>query len=62
MEILTRMDLALAYVEDNLTDEIDREVLARIACCSALPKECPTFQNRTAGSYVTRNKKICEKL
>ena len=35
MDLLTRMDLALVYVEDNLTGEIDQEVLARIACCSA---------------------------
>ena len=34
MDLLTRMDLALAYVENNLTGEIDQEVLARIACCS----------------------------
>ena len=29
------MSLALAYVEDNLTDEIDHEKLAQIACCSS---------------------------
>jgi len=29
------MGLALAYVEDNLTSEINQDVLARIACCSA---------------------------
>jgi AraC family transcriptional regulator len=29
------MSLALAYVEDNLTGEIDQEALARIACCSS---------------------------
>jgi AraC family transcriptional regulator len=35
LDLLTRMDLALAYVEENLADEIDQEVLARIACCPA---------------------------
>ncbi|SHI16340.1 transcriptional regulator, AraC family [Sporobacter termitidis DSM 10068] len=35
MDLLTRMSLALAYVEDNLTGEIDQEALARIACCSS---------------------------
>lgn len=35
MDLLTRMDLALAYVEDNLAGEIDQEALSRIACCSA---------------------------
>jgi len=29
------MNNALAYVEDNLTGEIDHETLARIACCSS---------------------------
>jgi len=29
------MNAALAYVEDNLTGEIDYETLARIACCSS---------------------------
>lgn len=35
MDLLTRMSLAIAYVEDNLTGEINQEELARIACCSA---------------------------
>ena len=35
MDLITRMSLALAYVEDNLTGEINQEALARIACCSA---------------------------
>lgn len=34
MDILTRMSLAISYVENNLTGEIDQEALARIACCS----------------------------
>ena len=29
------MSLALSYVEDHLAGEIDQEVLAKIACCSA---------------------------
>lgn len=35
MDLVTRMSLALAYVEDHLTGEINQESLARIACCSA---------------------------
>ena len=35
MDLVTRMSLALAYVEDNLIGEINQEALARIACCSA---------------------------
>ena len=35
MDLLTRLSLAVAYVEDHLTGEIDPEALARIACCSA---------------------------
>jgi AraC family transcriptional regulator len=31
---MTRMGLALAYVEDNLAGEINQETLAQIACCS----------------------------
>ena len=34
MDLLTRLRLALSYVEDNLTGEIDPEALAQIACCS----------------------------
>ena len=35
MDWLARMNLALAYVENNLTDKIDYDSLAQIACCSA---------------------------
>ena len=35
MDLITRMSLALSYVEDTLTGEINQEELARIACCSA---------------------------
>ncbi len=34
MDLMTRMSLALAYVEDHLTGEIDQDTLAQIACCS----------------------------
>jgi len=35
MDWLTRMNAAIAYVEENLHGEIDHNELARIACCSA---------------------------
>jgi len=35
MDWLTRMNAAIAYVEENLTGEIDYETMARIACCSS---------------------------
>ena len=35
MDWLTRMNAAIAYIERNLDSEIDREELARIACCSS---------------------------
>ena len=35
MDLLTRLNRALAYVEENLTGEINHETLARIACCSS---------------------------
>lgn len=35
LDALTRMSQALAYVEDNLTGEIDQKVLAHIAGCSS---------------------------
>lgn len=35
MDLVNRMSMALAYVEDNLTGEINQEALARIACCSS---------------------------
>ena len=35
MDLMTRMSLGLAYVEENLTGEINPEKLARIAGCSA---------------------------
>ena len=34
MDLLSRMSLALTYVEENLAGDIDPETLARIACCS----------------------------
>lgn len=34
MDLMTRMSLALAYVENNLTGEINQETLVQIACCS----------------------------
>lgn len=35
MDLLSRMNKALAYVEANLAGEISNEILAGIACCSA---------------------------
>ncbi|MDD4125059.1 MAG: effector binding domain-containing protein [Eubacteriales bacterium] len=35
MDLLSRMSLAIAYVEESLTDEIDQAKLAQIACCSS---------------------------
>ena len=35
MDLLTRMGQALAYVEENLLNGIDHEMLAKIACCSS---------------------------
>ena len=35
LDLMTRMSLTLAYVEENLTGEIDPEKLAQIAGCSA---------------------------
>ena len=35
MDWLTRMNAALAYVEENLDGEISHEELAKIACCSS---------------------------
>ncbi|WP_409340648.1 GyrI-like domain-containing protein [Paenibacillus sp. MBLB4367] len=34
MDLLKSMNGALAYVEENLTDEIDFKEVARLACCS----------------------------
>ena len=46
MDWLTRMKAALAYIEDNLTDEIDHDVLAKIACCSS-------YNFRRTFSFIT---------
>jgi AraC family transcriptional regulator len=35
MEWITKMNQAINYIEDHLTEEIDLEQLAKIACCSA---------------------------
>jgi len=35
MDWLTRMNAAIAYVEENLTGTVDYEKMAKIACCSA---------------------------
>ncbi|HEX3032934.1 MAG TPA: AraC family transcriptional regulator [Bacillota bacterium] len=34
MDSLQRMNQALAYIEENLTNDIDIKVVARLACCS----------------------------
>jgi len=34
MDLLERVNGALHYIEENLTDEIDFQEVARIACCS----------------------------
>ncbi len=35
MDWLKRMNQALEYVENNLTNEIDMKVVAQKACCSS---------------------------
>lgn len=35
MEWIDRLNSAIEYIEEHLTDEIDYEQLGRIACCSA---------------------------
>ena len=35
LDVLSRMSLAVEYVEENLTGEINHETLAQIACCSS---------------------------
>ncbi len=35
MEWIDRLNSAISYIEDNLTESIDNEELGRIACCSA---------------------------
>lgn len=35
MDWLTKMNSALDYIEENLTDEIDLNVVCRKACCSS---------------------------
>ena len=34
MDLIDRLNLALKYIEDNLTDEINMEEAAKKACCS----------------------------
>ncbi|QUI24039.1 AraC family transcriptional regulator [Vallitalea pronyensis] len=34
MDWLTRMNHALEYIEENLTEEIDKQHIAKLACCS----------------------------
>lgn len=35
MEWIDRLNSAIRYMEEHLTDEIDYEQLGRIACCSS---------------------------
>lgn len=35
MEWIERLNKAIGYIEDNLTEKVDYEELARIACCSS---------------------------
>jgi len=46
LDWLTRMKAALAYIEENLTDEIDHAVIAKIACCSS-------YNFRRTFSFIT---------
>ena len=34
MDSLTRMNNAMAYIEEHLTDDIDYSEVSKIACCS----------------------------
>jgi AraC family transcriptional regulator len=34
MDLLQRMNSALSYIEENLTNEIDLKTVTRVACCS----------------------------
>lgn len=58
MDLLTRMSLALAYVEENLTEEIDQEALARIACCSSynLYRMFSFITNISLTEYIRRRR------
>ena len=59
MDFLARMNLALAYVEENLKDGIDHEALARIACCSSYSfHRMFSFMTDTSFSEYVRRRKL----
>ena len=54
MDWLTRMNSALAYVEENLSSEIDYEKIAKIACCS-------TYNFHRMFSFVSSSRFLTKK-
>ena len=58
MEWSARMNAALDYIEENLSDEIDIEEAAKIACCSTFHfrRMFYAFAGVTAAEYVRRRR------
>lgn len=58
MDALKQMNLAMNYIEANLTDEIDFEKVARLACCSEyhFKRMFSFLSGFTLSEYIRRRK------
>ncbi|MFG6358113.1 MAG: AraC family transcriptional regulator, partial [Acetatifactor sp.] len=58
MEWVHRLNQSMHYIEEHLTDEIDYEQLARIACCSVYHKQrmCTYKEGISHAEYIRRRK------
>lgn len=58
MDLVNNMNKVVDYIEDNLTDEIDKEILARLAMCSSyhLSRMFPFVTGITLSDYIRRRR------
>lgn len=58
MEWVDSLNKTMTYIEDHLTEEIDYEVLARLACCSAYhyQRMFAYMAGVTLGEYIRRRR------
>ncbi len=58
MDLLNNMNVVIDYIEDHLTDVIDRESLSKIAMCSSyhLSRMFPFLTGMTLSEYIRRRR------
>lgn len=58
MEWIERLNLSLEYIEQNLTEELEYEKIAQVACCSAYHFQCmfAYLAGVPLGEYIRRRR------